>query len=129
MTGGPVEVCGWRRCSIPGLVVVGVGARRPLRVALLLHRFVSPGISLTADGSPPGSASLDPWSRGAIGHLGRVTTGTSASKGLAIGLSMGLVALDPRILGPVMTVGLRARRTPAAGSMVLNLVLRIVTNL
>lgn len=127
MTGGPVEVVGWRLwCSIPGLVV---GADRPLRVALLLQRYVSPGISLTAYGGPPGSASLDPWSRGAIGNLGRVTTGTRASKGLAIGLSTGLVALDPRILGPVITTGLRARRTPVAGSVVLDLVLRIVTNL
>lgn len=126
MTSGPVEIIGWRRCSIPGLVV---GAQRPLRVALLLQRYVSPGISLTAYGSPPGSASLDPWSRGAICNLGRVTMGTTASKSPAIRLSMGLVALDPRIMGPVMTIGLRARRTPVAGSVALNLVLRIVTNL
>lgn len=129
MTGGLVEVVWWRRCSIPGLGVVGVGARRPLVVALLLYKVVSPGISLTPNGIPFRGASLDPWSRGAIGNPGRVTTGTRASKGLGIGLSMGLVFLDPKILILVITPGMRARRTPDAGSVVLKLVLRIVTNL
>lgn len=110
---------------IPGVVVVvGLG---PLRVALLLQRDVSPGILLSANGGPSGVASLDPWSRRAIGNLGRVTTDSGASKSLGIRFCSGITS-KPKVLRPVIAIGLGAQRAPVAGSVVSILVLRILTN-